>query len=430
MTRTLGLLAWFFSLWLALAHTAVAQSGGRVLTMERALEIARQHAPELRQAAASTRAAKARIETARAPMLPQVTGTASFTYGTFNNPLTGPSDWETRGNLSAGLRATQLIYDFGQAWYVKEAAKQNAVAQELDERATAQEIAYGVRNTFLTAGGNRALVDVARATLSNQERHQAQIQGFVEVGTRPPLDLAQSRTDVANARLALLRAENNYLAAKAELSRAMGTPESTDFEVSPELPPPEESEAGNLDALVQLGEKQRPEFLAFGAQLSSQEATTHSIKGQYGPVLNAVASVDENAYRMSRVAFNVSAGVALTWPIYQGGLTDGRVAEAHAQTAVLQAQLETLRQDLRVAVTQATLGIKAAQAALIAADELVQLARERLALAEGRYQTGVGNTIELGDAELALRDAQTQRVTAEYDLALARALLHRTLGRP
>jgi outer membrane protein len=122
--------------------------------------------------------------------------------------------------------------------------------------------------------------------------------------------------------------------------------------------------------------------------------------------------------------------VTLTWPIYQGGITDSRMTEAHALIRSIEAQLETARQDLRVAITQADLSIKAAQAALVAADELVQLARERVALAEGRYQTGVGNTIELGDAELALRDAQTQRVSAQYDLATARAGLHRALGRP
>jgi outer membrane protein len=83
-----------------------------------------------------------------------------------------------------------------------------------------------------------------------------------------------------------------------------------------------------------------------------------------------------------------------------------------------------------VAVEQAGLSIRAATAALEVADDLVQLAKDRVTLAEGRYQAGVGNTIELGDAELALRDAQTQRVSAAYDLALARALLHRTLGRP
>jgi outer membrane protein len=429
MKRTFSLFAWLCSI--VPAQAALAQSDGRVLGMEQALAISRQHAPELRQAAATTRAARARVETARAPLLPQISATASYARGTYNSALSNQptGSWDTRNSFAAGLRATQLIYDFGQVWYVKEAAKENALAQEMSERATEQEIAYSVRYTFLSAGANRALVDVARATLGNQERHLAQIQGFVEVGTRPPIDLAQSRTDVANARLALLRAENNYLAGKAELSRAMGTPEVMDFEVSPELPPPEESESANLDALVQLGEKQRPEFLAFGAQLSAQRATTRSLKGQYGPSLSAIGTADENGYRLNHLAWNLSAGVSLSWSIYQGGLTDSRVSEANAQTAVVQAQLETLRQDLRVAVTQATLAIRAAQAALIAADELVQLAKERLTLAEGRYQTGVGNTIELGDAELALRDAQTQHVSAEYDLASARALLHRTLGR-
>jgi len=421
----------FLAVCSLLAPRAVLAQSARVLTLDRALDIARQHAPELREAAAATSAARARIGSARAPLLPQITGSASYARGTYNSPLAGQpkSDFDTRDSFAAGLRATQLIYDFGQAWYLKEAAKDNARAQELSERATEQQIDYDVRIAFLTAGGNRALVDVARATLSNQLRHMQQIQGFVEVGTRPPLELAQSRTDVANARLALLRAENNYLSAKAELSRAMGTPESTDFEVSADLTPPEDSEAANLDELVRLGEKQRPEFQAFDAQLSAQHSTTRSIKGQYGPSLNALGSVDTNGYRLSSMAVNLSAGVSLTWPIYQGGITNSRVAEANAVTAQLQAQLETLRQDLRVAVTQATLAIRAAQESLVAADELVQLAKERVALAEGRYQTGVGNTIELGDAELALRDAQTQRVTAEYDLASARALLHRTLGR-
>ena len=413
---------------------ANVEAEAKELGLDEALATAKQHAPELRQAAAATRAAQARIGSARAPLLPQVTGTASYARGTFNGPqvFQGQADqsWSTRNTFSAGLRASQLLWDFGQAWNLKEAAKDNAAAQLQTQHATELDISFGVRSAFLTAGANRALVDVARATLSNQERHRAQIQGFVEVGTRPPIDLAQARTDVATAKLALIRAENDYAAAKAQLSRSMGTPSRADFEVSAELPPPEESETASIDVLVQLAERERPELAALNAQLAAQHATVDSIKGQYGPTLNLVGSVDEGGYKINQLATNLSAGVTLNWPIFQGGLTNSRVDEGHAVITQLDAQRETLRQDLRVAVTQAELAINAAQAALEAADELVKLAQERVTLAEGRYQTGVGNTIELGDAELAQRDAQTQRVTAQYDLASARAQLHRTLGRP
>jgi len=66
--------------------------------------------------------------------------------------------------------------------------------------------------------------------------------------------------------------------------------------------------------------------------------------------------------------------------------------------------------------------------ALAAAEILVQNAHERLSLAEGRYQTGVGSIIEQGDAQLQLTSAQQQRVQAEFNLSTARAALLNALG--
>jgi len=429
-----GAIAWCASAWLVCAQAARAEDN--VLELDAALSTAKEHAPELREAQANLQAARARVDTARAPMLPQVTATAGYNRSTFNfargqttSGSTPASTFQTRNVFSIGLRATQLIWDFGQTSGLKDVANQTAQAQALQARAMQLEIDYGVRSAYWNAGRARALVDVAQATLSNQQRHLAQIQGFVEVGTRPAIDLAQSRTDVANAQLALLRAQNDYLAAKAQLSRSMGTPEASDYEVSTALPGAEPDEDAAVEVLTQHGLQQRPEFQAFQAQLQAQEASLHSIQGQYGPTLNLVGSADMQGLQLDRLAPNVSVGAALNWPLYQGGLTNSRVSESRALTIALQAQLETLSQDLRVAINQAGLTIRAARAALEVANELVQLAQERLTLAEGRYAAGVGNTIELGDAELALRDAQTQRVTAEYDLALARALLRRTVGR-
>lgn len=408
----------------------------RVLQLEEALATADKHAPELLEAEATLQAARARVGSARAPLLPQLNATAAYARGTYNFArgapmgIAGQSVFDTRNSFSAGLRATQLIYDFGQAWALKDSALHAAEAEAFRKHASMLEIAYGVRSAFLNAGKNRALAEVAQATLSNQQRHLAQIKGFVDVGTRPLIDLAQSRTDVANAQLALLQAQNNYAASVVQLSRSMGTPNNTAYDVSNALPGIEAEEDSSIEQLMQQAEAQRPELQAFKKQLLAQEDNLRSIKGQYGPTLNLVGSADIQGFALERLAPNLSIGASLSWPFYQGGLTDSRVREAQAITTQLQAQLEMLRQDLRVAVTQSGLSIRAARAALDVAGDLVQLAKDRVALAEGRYQAGVGNTIELGDAELALRDAQTQRVSAEYDLALARALLHRTLGRP
>jgi len=57
-------------------------------------------------------------------------------------------------------------------------------------------------------------------------------------------------------------------------------------------------------------------------------------------------------------------------------------------------------------------------------------AREQLRLAEGRYQSGVGSIIELGDAQIAATSAAAQVVQADFNLATARAQLLTALGRP
>jgi outer membrane protein len=73
--------------------------------------------------------------------------------------------------------------------------------------------------------------------------------------------------------------------------------------------------------------------------------------------------------------------------------------------------------------------VKAAKATIGAAEDAVSSAREQLRLAEQRYSTGVGNIIELGDAQVAYTAAAAQLVQARYGLASARAQLLAALGR-
>jgi outer membrane protein len=88
------------------------------------------------------------------------------------------------------------------------------------------------------------------------------------------------------------------------------------------------------------------------------------------------------------------------------------------------------RQQLLVDLEQARLSVHGAKQALATADLLVESTRQRLLLAEGRYQTGVGNLLELADAQLALTASQGDRVQAEFSLSTARAALLQALGRP
>src|SRR5262245_42697503 len=97
----------------------------RVMTLDEALKIALVQQPKIRQAQAQAHAAEARVGSARAPLLPQVSGSASYQRSTSNfipRPGSVPSQFtqttssfKTTGFYNFSITANQLIYDFGQA---------------------------------------------------------------------------------------------------------------------------------------------------------------------------------------------------------------------------------------------------------------------------------------------------------------------------
>ncbi|MCX5858557.1 MAG: TolC family protein [Proteobacteria bacterium] len=401
-----------------------------LLDLDTALRIAREHQPQLVQAAAESDAAQARVGTSFSPLLPQVVGSAGYLLGTGNNPGTGGTQsWNTSDSWNFKLSANQLIYDFGQSFNQWRAARANAGAQRESENTTLLQILLNVRTIFFDARASKALMKVADETQKNQERHLAQIQGFVEIGSRPEIDLAQVRSDLANARLSMINAENGYETAKARLNQAMGVEAATNYEVADETLPPVEQEEQSTEILLEEALRARPEFAVLSDQIRAREMILGSIQGGYWPSLNLSAGVTAGGDELNQMSRNWSGGVTLNWPLFQGELTRAQAAEARANLRSLKSQSDTLRQQVRLDVEQARLAIRAAKAAIAAADDAVVNARKRLDLAEARYQTGVGNMIELGDAQVALSNMEAQKVQADYNLASARARLLQALGR-
>ena len=406
-----------------------------VLTLDEALRLARANHPQLHASRAQTEVSQAKVAEAKAPLLPQVTGNASYarTTGSFSTttssgtPVAGIS---SSNAYSAGLNASELIYDFGQATGRWNASKATLRSQEENERNQVVQVAFNLRTAYYTAAAARALLKVAEETLMNQEAHLRQIQGFVEAGTRPEIDLAQARTDRANAKVQLINQQVAYDTGKALLNQAMGVERGTDYDVVDPLANEVPAEDGGTDGLLPIALKARPDLQSLARQIDAQDLTTGSIKGSYAPSLNASAGLSESGTALDSMNWGFRGLLSLNWQIFGGGITDAQMREARATTAVLRAQYELSRQQVRADIEQARLGVHAAKAAIEATHEAAVNARVRLNLAEGRYQAGVGSIIELGDSQVALTAAAGQEVQAVFNLATARARLLQALGQP
>lgn len=438
---------------------ALEPSPARVLRLNEAVETAMKSQPTLAQAKAQTAAAEGRATQARQLYYPQVNATASYARvrsasigggrgavisgtgnggGTSAGGATGaagttPTAIATTSTsgvdiFTFGGNASQLIWDFGSVRNRAHAADKLVESFQANEHASTRAVVVDVRRAYFTARAQRALITVAKQSLENFQLHLTQIEGFVKVGTRPEIDLAQAKTDVANAQLSLINATNAYAIAKANLGRAMGTPGAPDFEVADDELPPIDNEEGAIDPLVEKATKARPDVVVYEKQRESYELQAKGYKAQYWPTLSASAGASETGTALGDLGPAWNIGAAVNWPFFQGFLTHGQIREAQANADAARAQGDTVKLQVRVDIQQAQLGIRAAKESQKAASEAELNAKERLRLAEGRYTAGVGSVIELGDAQLAVATASAQVIQANFNLSSARADLLAAMG--
>lgn len=436
-TATMGLLALSLS-----ATPALAQ--GRVLSLDEALQLARENQPQLRAAGAQTRQVTARVGEARSVYLPRVDAQAQYQRSTPNfllspmmlhTPLT--KGYQAQNELGLGdsvdyytfgIMASQLIYDFGKASGGIAQVEATEQASRADERAAAQTTATNVRVAYYGVLAAQQLVAVGEETVRNQQKHAEQVRRFVNAGQRTRFDLSSVELNHSNAQISLVRARNVLGLAKIRLKTAIGVDSEAGFSVVEPNPAEWVFERRPARELIAEAEQHRPELRRADAQLRAQQAGRKAARAGYLPSLSALGGVAAAKVEGFGAGYNWFVGIGLNWNLFNGLYTTKQNAEARAGEELAAAQRENTRQAIVADVEEQRLAIDDAQARGELAERTVATGTERLAQAEHRYETGAGDVLELDDAQIMLTNAKAQSVQARYDLAIARARLARAMG--
>ena len=415
-------------------------TGGEVLSLERAIEIAMRQQPILRQSQAALEAARGRADLARVARNPTVVldataGTGStVSRGTLNpdGSVTGagPDFFSHQESTGLGATANWRIYDFGQTTANIRAAELNAEAFAATIGTTTLDIRTSVEVAYLTAVADRKLAVVAETTVKSEDNHLDQARRFVAGQAHDPIEVSQAQARAANARSALAQAQSNEAIALANLRSAIGWVDPTRSPtVAPNWPVPPETEPAPLTALVETARKNRPEILQLDRLLEAAGANLDAAHAERRPVLSATAqtqwSPGTNNWSPQP---NWSAGVSLAWPLFDGGRASADIRIANANVLSASANRDALLVTLTSQLDAARSEIVANRANVAASTEAVAAARAQLQLSEARYTQGLGSQIELADAQTAVTTAEGNLVLAEFQLASAWAQLHRAVA--
>lgn len=462
---------------------------GNVLTLADAITLARRNNPVYQSAANARRTASAAVRAANGALLPQVN--TSFGAGYREGRPTffqGQAFGSPNDQLSTDVGASASLNLSRATFAERKAARANQEATEAEITSAEQRVRNDVTTQYLTALQAQARSVLQDTLLATTTAQLALARARFQVGSGTQLDVQRAEVADGQQRVASINARNTARIEVLRLFQQIGIPAVDGVALDPNLPA---APAVDVAAVLAQAQRTNPAIEAFRAREEAAARGISTAKSSYYPSLQLSANVsgftnrftdtdllisqqrastagqqagcltteeirsrvglspqrdcttivftpdDEAAirsqqskypYDFTRNPYNLSAQFSL--PVFNGFRREQQVEQASVQRR--NAQNDLRAQELRVAteVNSAALSLATAQQTVELQEQNVRTARTALALAQERYRVGAISLVELVQARGDFERAETDRITAVYDVQRAFAALEAAVGRP
>ncbi len=400
-------------------------------SLNKLITIALDNNPKIEIALQQFKQSEGELTQARSGYLPRVT--VGVDLGRAHMDNLHPEDED---NVAHGLvSASQLIYDFGKTTGLIDASIYSSAAADSNLLQQIQDVVFQVKSNYYSVLEKEQLIGVAQQAVDTYVQQLYRAKRYFEAGVRTKIDVTNASVELANARLDLLRANSNLKTARVKLEQILGTrPDNGNYTLVKEvedldqLAPTKPPMPVYLDSLLQIASEFRPELKRVHSLVQASEASLTQVKGDYFPSILASGSYDAYETDLANVNDQWNLAIGLTWEIFSGFETDGKMAEATSRMRELQASLRELELAIIQDVTDSYLRADENREAVDIEAQTLELAKENLDLAEGRYKAGLNDIIEFNDAQLTFTRSQSNLVSAYYTYLTALARIEFATG--
>ena len=395
-------------------------------------------------------AADQRAGEARAALLPQVYSAAEYLRSTDNpignstylNPgfiprITGtlhgaPANaaesfsTSTTDNYLGGVAVQQYLFDFGRVRGLIEQRDEEAQVASFQTQATELDLVFEAAQRYfaLLATGQRVKVYQKAIEQRSEQLHAAQVKASANL--TPQIDVLTAQAALTRAQTDLLEASDQQDIARVALNNTMAISRNApNYELADVLT--YQPVSGNLEAFFASAIALRPDLHALEAQARAAGARIKQARSDYYPSMGATAGYSAMGTGLP-ASNNFNAGIVVIWPIFNGFATQHQVDEAKAIQNAIRYSIEDLELRVWLDVKSAYLELQTSVERIHQAEETLAASSGQLELADKRYNAGLGNIIELTDAERFYIQDDAAYVDALYAYSIAKATLDRVTG--
>ncbi len=367
-------------------------------------------------------------DTARAD-LKSARGKNSFALsasGGFTVSHSGSGDHTRTG--TASLSASLPLYTGGANEANIKSGEMGLDAARLATERERENLRYHVVKAYYDVLEAQRRVAIDQASVDKYQAHLTNVELLYQAGSKARLDVLRSSVELANARQALIKAQNEYevrLIALKNLLRLSPKEPLTlteDFSYQPFYSP--------MEACVAYAIEHRKDILIDRYTLRQRELAVDAARAGYLPQVSLSASAsDERVFHpRSLESHNYAAGVQVSWHVFDGGVTAAAVDKAKTALEVAALTLQKDTEDIDQAVRQAYYGMREAEKRLASTRAAVGEAREDYDITMEKYRVGQGILLDVIDAQVALSTAEMNFASAQYDYARNRAMVENAVG--
>jgi outer membrane protein len=378
--------------------------------------------PTFEVARYTLKAAREKYPQAVAGLLPAVSasGTNNVTraqdqFTNSSNVLRDVHAWNWSLQLTQPLFRIQNLYAYNEAQMALEQAQAQYNLAE-------QDMILRITQAYFGLLSSREGIKVAEAELSATEEQLALAKQGFDTGVSSITDVREGKSRADLARSHLVSAQNELDTKSAELGKIVDEVPDQLVALSPSasIPLPQPN---NQQYWINQARESNPAVRAAQAGLLVAEATVGKARAEHTPTLDLVASYGENYSSGSTTMPTDFAskgqtrqiGVQFTVPLFAGGGTGSRVAEAVDNKYRAGAELEVAKRQAATDGQTAFAGVVNGLSQITALESAVESTQNTVNDTHAGYKLGVYNNVKVLDAEQLFYTAKRDLVKARYE---------------
>ena len=434
-----------FTISFLLGSLAASAQELKEWTLRQCIDYALANNITVKQQDVTRRQNEVELSTARNSRLPNLSASASQNWS-FGRGLTSENTYSNQNTSSTSLSlgtSVPLFTGFRIPRTI-ELNKLNLEAATADLDKARDDVSVQVAQAYVQILYDLELCDVAQRQIDIDSMQVERLREMYRTGKASGVEVAQQEATLAQSRLTLTQADNDYRMALLSLAQLLELPTPEGFAI---VRPDTASIAVGGSAALPLPDEVFQEALAFkpevkaeNLRLKGSEVNIKLAQSALWPTLSLSAGLGSNYYTTSGIKtasfasqmrnnFSQYIGLSLNIPIFNRFETRNSIRTARLNRESQQLQLDNVKKNLYKEIQQAYYNAVAAKAQYESSAEATRSNKAAFDLTAAKYEYGKASITEFNEAKNNWLKAESDLARAKYEYMYGTSLIDFYRGR-